>query len=565
MIIQRIKQKILYLPRSLDNRKMGGLAVRLCHLFLRFRPHHPELIHQLVNILSQRDQIGVVIRLLNRYLQQNPNDPYLHINLGNAFLSCQRLEDAIKCYRKALSIQPNAVGALVNLGNALNQLGRVDGAIDCYEKVIALKPDFAKGYHSIGIILLLDSQPERAVEYFAKACQLNPKMAFSHIHMGQALIELGRFKEAEESLLQGLNLDDDNAGVYSSLSQLDSNKKNSSLLNNMESLLKKSIFLPNDQILMYFSLARGYMGQGEKERGFNFLSQGNSIKRASYHYDINQDAAMFSRIVQSFDGALFDKLKGSGSDSKTPIFIIGMPRSGTTLVEQIIASHSQVYGAGEGLGLWYLTSELALLNKTRKGFPEGVAEIKEDSWHDLALAYEGSLKERSPDVQFITDKMPHNFLNVGLIHLMFPNATIIHCIRSPIDTCLSIYMQNFTGHHPYAYDLTELGAYYQLYHSLMNHWRQLLPNRMLDIEYEQVVQEPEKMAKKIITSCGLAWEDDCMDFHKSSRAVRTASLVQVRKPIYKSAVGRWRQYAPQLTPLIAALGTLAPSATEEDH
>ncbi|MBF0193474.1 MAG: sulfotransferase [Magnetococcales bacterium] len=563
MIIQPLKQRILYLPLFFHRRKLTWLAQKLCLLFLRFRPIHPELIHQLVQILSQSDQIGIAIRLLKQYLQQNPQNPYLHISLGNAYMSCQRLEDAAKCFRKALAIQPNMIGALISLGSALTQLGRVDGAMNCFFKVIELRPNFPNSYHSIGILFLRDSQPEHAIPYFEKACQLNPKMAFAFIHMGHALTELGRFKEAEESLLKGLAIEEGNAGGYSSLSELKSDDKNSSHLNKMEILLQKNILSANDQILMYFSLGRGYMRQGEKERGFRFLSQGNQVKRASFHYEINQDAAFFNRIVNCFDTALLEKCKGFGSPSKVPIFILGMPRSGTTLVEQIIASHSQVYGAGEGMGLWHLTDELALLTKTREGFPEGVREIEQNSWHDLALAYEGGLREKSADALHITDKMPHNFLNVGLIHLMFPNAVIIHCKREAIDTCLSIYMQNFTGHHPYSYDLTELGEYYQLYHGLMGHWQNVLPNRMLEVQYEQMVEKPEQTAKKIIATCGLTWEDGCMDFHKSNRAVHTASLVQVRKPIYKSAVSRWKKYEAQLKPLIEALGTLAPSKKEE--
>jgi tetratricopeptide (TPR) repeat protein len=563
MILKIIKQRLLYLPVQLHGRKWSWLGMKLCFFFLRLKPHHPEFLSQLIHILADRGEIGLVIRFLHQSLKSDPNNPHLHSSLGNALLSCQRLEDAVTCFRKALTLKPGMIRTLVYLGNALTQLDRKQAAMDCYEQVIALKPDFPNSYNSMGLILLRDSQPNQAIPYFEKAVKLNPKMAIAHIHIGHALTELGRFEEAEEVLLRGLALKKNIAGGYSSLIQLKSKNKANPHLSNMEILLKKGLFSRADQTLMYFSLAKGYMSQGENKLGFNYLQQGNQYKRANFHYEINKDAILFNRIVQSFDISLFQERRDYGSTSRVPIFILGMPRSGTTLVEQILASHSKIYGAGEGLGLWHLNNELALLTKTRKGFPEGVTEIEQNSWQDLAMAYEGGLREKSADALHITDKMPHNFLNIGLIHLMFPKAIIIHCSREPIDTCLSIYMQNFAGHHPYSYDLGELGEYYQLYHGLMNHWRDVLPNRMLEVPYEQMVEKPEEMAKKIIASCGLTWEDHCLDFHKSSRAVHTASFVQVRQPIYKSAVGRWIKYEEQLKPLIEALGTLAPSKNKE--
>ncbi|MBF0444978.1 MAG: sulfotransferase [Magnetococcales bacterium] len=565
MILQRIKLRLLYLPVQLHSRKWSWLALKLCFFFLRLKPYHPELLNQLIHILADIGKIGLAIRFLRQSLKNAPNNPHLLSSLGHALLSCKRLEDAVTCFRKALAIKPNMIRTLVYLGNALTQLDRKQAAMDCYEKVIALKPDFPNGYHSMGLILLRDNQPNQAIPYLEKAIKLNPKMAIAHIHRGHAMTELGRFKEAEDALLKGLALEENSAGGYSSLSELQSKDRSNPHLSNMEMLLKKGLFSKADQTLMYFSLAKGYMSQGENELGFNYLQQGNKHKRASFHYEINKDASLFNRIVQSFDTTLFQERKGCGSTSQVPIFILGMPRSGTTLVEQILASHSQVYGAGEGLGLWHINSEMALLTKTRKGFPEGVVEIEQNSWQDLALAYEGGLREKATDALHITDKMPHNFLNIGLIHLLFSNAVIIHCRREPIDTCLSIYMQNFSGYHPYSYDLVELGEYYQLYHGLMNHWRDVLPNRMLEVQYEQMVEQPEQTAKQIIASCGLPWENSCLDFYKSSRAVHTASLVQVRQPIYKSAVGRWKKYETQLQPLIKALGRLAPGKKEEEQ
>ncbi|MBF0357172.1 MAG: sulfotransferase [Magnetococcales bacterium] len=565
MTLKLFKQRILFLPLFLQRRKWPWLAEKLCYFFLRLQPNHPELLHQLVRILAVRGQTGKVIRFLRSSLQHSPDNPYLHSSLGSALLSCQRFEDGVTHLRKALELKPKMIGPLLDLGNGLNQLGRKESAMDCLRQVITLEPTFANGYYNMGTVLMADNQPSAAITYFEKANRLNPNLANVHIGMGNAFTQLGRFKEAEESMLRGLALEPRHASAICGLSQLKSRGQSSLHLENLEKLLEEGHFSIFDQTIMHFSLAKAYMDMGKGELGFNFLTRGNQLRRAIFHYESNNDSAFFNRIIQSFDSHLFEQRKGCGSPSRVPIFIVGMPRSGTTLVEQIIASHSQVFGAGEGEGLWHLTNEMALLTKSKKGFPEGVGEISQKQWHDLALAYEGGLRVEAMDAEHVTDKMPHNFMNIGLIHLMFPNAVIIHCRREPVDTCLSIYMQIFSGHHPYAYDLAELGAHYRLYDGVMRHWRQVLPNRLLEVQYEQMVAEPEAMARKIISGCGLSWEDACLDFHKSKRPVNTASLIQVRQPIYNSSVGRWKKYQQQLKPLLDALGPLAPELANRDE
>jgi tetratricopeptide (TPR) repeat protein len=565
MILKRFKQKILHLPLFLQRRKWSWLAQKLCYFFLRLQPNHPELLHQLVRILAGTGKTGEIIGFLRRSLQQSPNNPHLHSSLGSALLSCKRLEDGVAHLRKALKLKPNMIGPLLDLGNGLNQLDRKEAAMDCLKQIIALEPEFANGYYNMGTILMADNQPSAAISYFEKANRLNPNLANVHIGMSNAFTQLGRFKEAEEAMLRGLALEPTHTSGICGLSQLKSSDKSNAHLKNLEKWLEEGRFSAFDQIIMHFSLAKAYMDMGEGERGFNFLSRGNQLRRAKYHYEANSDSALFNRIIQSFSSNLFEERRGCGSPSRVPFFIVGMPRSGTTLVEQIIASHSQVFGAGEGAGLWHLTSEMALLTKSKNGFPEGVEEISQKQWHDLALAYEGGLRVEAMDARHVTDKMPHNFMNIGLIHLMFPNAVIIHCSREPVDTCLSIYMQIFSGHHPYAYDLAELGAHYRLYEGVMRHWRQVLPNRLLEVSYERMVEEPEAMARKIIAGCGLPWEAGCLEFHKSKRPVHTSSLIQVRQPIYNSSVGRWKKYQQQLKPLLDALGPLAPESASRNR
>jgi hypothetical protein len=249
-------------------------------------------------------------------------------------------------------------------------------------------------------------------------------------------------------------------------------------------------------------------------------------------------------------------LRGGGNLSDLPIFVLGMPRSGTTLVEQIIASHPDVHGAGELLDLQSITRRVV---SGTGGFPGNILALDSVAMNKWADDYVAGLRKHSPDARYITDKMPNNFWFVGLIHLMLPNARIIHVKRNPVDTCLSCFTKLFSGTLNQTYDLSELGRYYVDYSRLMDHWRKVLPaGAFLDVQYEDVIADQETEARRMIDFCGLDWNDACIDFYKNKRSVGTASVTQVRRPIYKSSVERWRHYEKFLGPLLDTLGDLAP-------
>jgi hypothetical protein len=250
---------------------------------------------------------------------------------------------------------------------------------------------------------------------------------------------------------------------------------------------------------------------------------------------------------------------GAGHASALPVFIVGMPRSGTTLIEQILASHPQVFGAGELPDLGDAAARLSEPGDANGAFPEIVASLPDEVLRQVGARYADAAGARAPMAERVTDKMPLNFYFVGLIHLALPNARIIHASRDPLDTCLSCFATLFTGDHRVAYELSELGRYYKAYEGLMEHWRRVLPDGvMLEVRYEDVVADVGREARRIVAHCGLSWDDTCLRFHGSPRPVRTASAAQVRRPIYDSSVGRWRAYDKLLLPLIEALGTGAP-------
>jgi hypothetical protein len=323
----------------------------------------------------------------------------------------------------------------------------------------------------------------------------------------------------------------------------------------MEELAGDRTLLPEEDCRqLLFALGKALADLGQHERSFGYLVEGNALKRQQIGYDEAKVLGEFARIAAVFGPELMEKRRGLGHPSAVPVFILGMPRSGTTLVEQILASHPKVFGAGELLDFERAVTGLSGADGDRTPFPELVPLLSGDQLRQLGTRYLAALTPAAPAAARITDKMPLNFLFAGLIHLALPYAHIIHTSRDPVDTCFSCFSTLFTGNHRVAYELGELGRYYRAYERLMEHWRSVLPNDvMLEVRYEDVVVDLDRQARRIVAHCGLEWEDACLSYYETRRPVRTASVAQVRQPIYSSSVGRWQPYRHLLRPLLEAL------------
>jgi hypothetical protein len=306
-----------------------------------------------------------------------------------------------------------------------------------------------------------------------------------------------------------------------------------------------------EQIDLHFALGKAFNDIGDPPRSFEHILAGNALMRRRVAYDEQLALGRFERIRSAFTADIMRDRAGRGDPCHAPVFIVGLPRSGTTLIEQILASHSKVFGAGELREMPRIAERIGGAEKP--SFPEAIATLPDRELNAIGGEYVRTVRRMSPVAERITDKMPGNFAFVGLIHLAMPNARIIHACRDVRDTAFSCFSLLFSGGHTYSYDLAELGHHCRAYLRLMQHWREVLPGVMLEVRYEDVVTDLEAQARRIVGFCGLEWEDACVDFHRTERSVRTASAAQVRNPIYHTSIGRWRAHEGALQPLLQSI------------
>ena len=520
---------------------------------LALKPDYYEALNNLGNALQSIGQDAEAIRQYALAVSLRPDHAEARSNLGNVLAALKRPLDAIEQYEKALAIRPDFPEVYNNLGNALSSAGRGDEAITQYRQALALRPAYAGAHNNLGTALLAHRRPEEALTHYRQALAWEPDNADIHNNLGIALNTLGEFAPASQAFARAISISPRKPEFYLNILGLKRMTADDPLLVAMLELYRDVASLDvHSQIALHFALGRAFEDLGEHARSSQHLIMGNALKRRELIYDEVATLELFERTQATFTTELMDDKRGAGDLSRIPVFVLGMPRSGSTLVEQILASHSQVFGAGELADLSDSIDVVARLNNW--SYPEMVARMSSEQLRQLGMSYVDRIRARAPAAARIVNKMPANFASIGLIHLVLPNARIIHTSRDPVDTCLSCFSLLFAGGHPYSYDLAELGRYYRGYHRLMQHWRAVLPaGVMLEVRYEDVVSDLCGQARAMVRHCGLEWEDACRDFHDTKRTVRTASLMQVREPLYKRSIGSWRRYEKHLGPLLEAL------------
>jgi tetratricopeptide (TPR) repeat protein len=516
---------------------------------LRQDRNHFDSLHNLGLILLEWGSVDEAVSLIRKACYQRPKNPEAQNSLGVALQALKQPARAIEHHRKALAIRPDYPEAHLSLGFALQSLNRSDEAISHYHRALEIRPDYAEAHHNLATALQMRDRTMEAIPHYRRALAVRSDLAEVHHDLGIALQAVGRIEEACRGFEKAIALAPRNARFYRSLVSCKRIAADDPCVAAMEALAEEMATLSEEaQMELHFALGTAFAELGQPERSFPHLLKGNALKRRQIVYDEATVLGHFQRTRTAYTPEIMRDKRGVGDPSTIPVFVFGMPRSGSTLIEQILASHPKIFGAGELDDFEETAADLGI-------DPEKICLLTRDDLCRIGGSYVGSVKARAPAAARIVDKMPGNFRLAGLIHLALPNARIIHTIRDPIDTCLSCFSKLFSGDQPYTYDLAELGRYYRAYEALMDHWRSVLPKGvMLEVQYEAMVADIEREARRLIAHCGLEWDDACLSFYETERVVRTASAAQARRPIYNSSVGRWHCYGDMIGPLCEVLG-----------
>jgi Flp pilus assembly protein TadD len=524
---------------------------------LTVRETYPEAYNNLGTLLQQDKRLEEAEHALKKAIAQNPRYVEAHNNLALLYSAQKKEVDALRILGDALKFAPGNSQTLLITGRIQNRRSNYAAAEQASRAVLKADPDNAEALTLLGQVLHETDRYDEALEVLKKAVaqkQDNPEALNFY---GVALKSVGRLDEAREYILKSLELNDSMYGAYANLNDLVdfSKDKGEELFDRMDAILEASSNLEAEHLLpLHFAYAKALEDRGEHERALEHYIVGGRMKRAQLDYNEGETFGFFDAIRGAFPKEVFANRKYPGLPDERPVFIIGMPRSGSTLVEQILSSHPDVYGAGE---VKYLSRALGQLRDrfpSLPKYPQMMDKMTPAQLDIVAKNYLLALSTGAGDAKRITDKLLTNYFFVGLIHLLYPKAKFIHTARDPVDTCLSGFTKLFKDDMPHSYDLSELGRYYRKYRELMAHWEKVLPKgTMQTVVYEDVITNTEKEAKALIAFLGLDWNDKCLEFHKSDRPVKTASVAQVRRPIYKTAVKRWKKYGTGLKPLADAI------------
>ncbi|MBB2164443.1 tetratricopeptide repeat protein [Gluconacetobacter sp. 1b LMG 1731] len=560
----RTEEAISSFRKAIDLRPSFPDARARLRQALAARGHTTDNIEQYRAVLAIEARMEAIARH-RAALAADPQDMAALTGLGHALHAAGRHEEAAEPFRTALTHTPACPDAARNLAQALVALNRLDEAIACYRSVLEQDPSLHAIHAATGTLLRKAGRHAEAIHHLEQAHALRPDDAPIHAALAQLLQEQGHIDAAIAHRRRAIALAPEEPSHYLALARLTKLAPDDPALAAMHALAGREETLDDrGRMTLHFALGKALADLGRNQESFDHLLKANAIRRRLVPYDEKPVARAAKAVREHFTAEALAATAGTGHPSSRPIFIVGMPRSGSTLVEQILASHPDVYGAGE------VSTLTDTLKDAAKRFPTWqvgtpLACLSAQDRHAIAEEYLQRLDKLAaidwtgdhPPAR-ITNKMLDNFFHIGIIRQLWPNARIIHTCRDPIDTCLSCFSISFDNL-DFTFDLGELGRYHRQYQQQMAHWRQVLPaDAILDVHYEDIVEDLEANARRIIAWCGLPWNDACLRFHETRRLVRTSSVAQVRKPLYRTAVGRWRPDNETLRPLLEALGTGIP-------
>jgi tetratricopeptide (TPR) repeat protein len=465
----------------------------------------------------------------------------------------KRFRDAEIFLQRVVLNAPDYARAWVDLCNAQREQGKLTEAVDSAKRVVELAPKQPESYVLLAGAIGMLGHHEAAIEACQRALDIAPEKTGAICTMGHHQKTLGRQDEAIASYRRCIEIKPDHAEAYWSLANMKTFRFEEAEVRAMEALLDGTELGDESRAQVHNALALEYEGRTDYARAFAHFEQCNTVQRRLESYDPVDTEANYSRIIEMFDAEFLQKMAGIANNDITPIFIVGLPRSGSTLIEQILASHSQVDATHELGDLSRVMQARHRKSRKRERFPDTLADLSREDWGEAGREYLGRTEIHRGNAAFFVDKNPNNFMFAGFLKIAIPNAKIIDARRHPLDSCFGSYKQLFAMGQPFTYDLTEIGEYYLQYRRLMAHWHKVIPGFVLEVHYEQVVADLETEVRQILAFCGLPFEESCLRFHETERAVKTASSEQVRQPIYSSSVNLWRNYEDHLETLVHIL------------
>ncbi len=528
------------------------------HKATELAPEYSEAHNNLSFLLKETGDYEGALQAINRAIEINPQNIDAYINAAGVAIARHDAEQAHKWLNNLMSFAPDHPGTLMTRARIMQLTSNYAEAEKSALEAIRKIPQSGEAHQVYADILRVLGKVDQAMEAYDKAISLpNPKRLQAMQGKTVLLIEMGDRDAAREIIVDVLKQGGRIVDALVAYSEINTFDAEDPLIGKMEDMLNamgNDAPTPTEATILHFVLGKAFLDIDAPKKGFQQFALGNKAKRKTLSYDSDQSVGWLQAVAKTFTPELMDKFSGGGDPSDTPIFIVGIPRSGTTLTEQILASHHMVHGCGELKILPGLIGQISAKPDIRTTFPDFMGKISPDMLNEAGEAYLKEIRARSPHKPYLVDKMPANFIYVGLINLIFPNAKIIHCRRDPVDTCLSCYTKLFGDHQQFTYDLTELGAFYNAYKGLMDHWHALIPkDRLTIVDYEAMVDDQEGETRKLLDFLGLEWDDSCLEFHKTKRQVSTSSFAQVREPVYRTSVQRWKKYTPYLQPLLDAL------------
>lgn len=537
---------------ALAGDKPGSQDAYEKHLALSVRS--PELA-QAVELLRE-GKLAKAEQLARKFVKQHPTDVSAIRILADIGMKLGQYRDARNLLERCLELAPDFHLARSNYAITLVRLQKLEQAYEEVQKLLALEPDNPNFLILKGTILVRMGKHPEAMAIYERVLRNYPNQARAQMNYGHTLKTVGRLDEAIAAYRKCIELSPHIGEAYWNLANLKTFRFSDADIELMRSQVTTEGGDPDDQAHIAFALGKALEDRGEYDESFRFYRRGNAIRRIGHSHNAKINVFNTARQIKALDAAFFESRQGVGCPAPDPIFIVGLPRAGSTLLEQILASHSQVEGTAELTDIITISRKLA--GKTRQNpagkYPEVLAELPPERFRELGESYLETTRIQRSDTPFFIDKMPNNFQHIGLIHLILPNARIIDARRHPMACCFSGYKQLFARGQTFTYGLDDIGRYYRDYVILMEHWDRVLPGRVHRVQYEEMVADTENQIRALLDYCGLPFEESCLRFYETKRAIRTPSAEQVRQPIYTQGLEQWRHYEKHLDPLKEALG-----------